>query len=353
MKNIADVISEVCKDTHVPMAQEVFGDEGLDAIFKVMETVQALYKHVEPERVSGHVLVFKVVRRVVSGTAPPLGPVADFAGFANQNIVDLCFEIGSDGRPHTRTFGSTTLEDLAKTAVVYHYQGWQEEFLVGPQRKAVLRLDSSARSQFSVPTFSDLREALQHYACENIRESTCYTFRRVWHDENRLFFTAGPESLMRDSLTQFLNNRLGGEHDIWPEQNVNEKNPVDIRVQPRLRNNRLMLVEIKWLGDSVASDGHVTAQHRDKRAQDGADQLANYLDEQRRSAPGHVIQGFFVIIDARRKNLPDCALTGATITLSDGLHYEAQEIKFNPAYHETRPDFDEPYRMFAKPVCCD
>jgi hypothetical protein len=354
MKSIAEIIPEVCKEAHVPMIQEVFGSEGLDAVFKVMETVQNLFKQVEPERISGHVIVFKSVRPTVNvSVLRPHRPPADFSAYANQNIVDLCFEIGEDGRPYEYAIGSTTRQELAKKAVVYHYQGWQEEFLAGLMCKSVPRLDPSARSQFSVPTFSDLREALQHYARENVRESTCYIFRKVWHDANQLFFIAGPESLMRDSLKQFLSNRLGGDYDVWPEQNVNEKNPVDIRVQPKLQNNRLMLIEIKWLGNSVAEDGHVTACHRDARAQEGANQLSGYLDEQRRSAPSHVIKGYYVIIDARRSKLPAVAAKGATITRADGLHYETNDLVFNPAPHLSRSDFDEPYRMFARPICCD
>ena len=153
--------------------------------------------------------------------------------------------------------------------MVYRYHGQNEEFLAGAQRKQVRRLDPSSRSQFSVPTFSNLRDALLHYATNNVRESTCYIFRNVWRDANRLFFKAGPESIMRDSLTQFLSNRLGGDHDVWPEQNVNERNPVDIRVQPRFQNNRLMIIEIKWLGDSTADDGHITATVRIGYAADG------------------------------------------------------------------------------------
>jgi len=351
--NIVDIIYAVCRETHVPMAQEAFGDAGLDAIFKVMETIQNLYKYIEPERINGQVIVFKDVRSPAIGVIPRNGPTVDFAGLANQQISNLCFEIGYDGRPYTRELNGTTLEELAKTAVLYRYNGSQEEFLAGDKRKIVCRLDPSARSQFSVPTFSNLREALQHYARENIFESTCYIFKTVWHDENRLFFTAGPESVMRDSLVQFLRNRIGGDHDIWPEQIVNESNPVDIRVQPRFKNNRLMLIEIKWLGDSVAGDGSVTAKHRDSRAQVGIVQLAEYLDQQRQFAPTHVIQGYYVIIDARRRNLPKSAVAGAKITRVDGLHYETQSINFSSAPHETRPDFDPPYRMFARPICCD
>ncbi len=163
------------------------------------------------------------------------------------------------------------------------------------------RLDPSARSNFSVPTLSNLREALQRYTVENVRESTCHVFEGVWSGNNRIFFVAGPEELMRRSLTQFLRNRFGGDHDVWPEQNVNEKNPVDIRMMPRFTSNRLMLIEIKWLGDSVAPDGHITVHYRDARAQEGADQLAEYLDEQLRSAPSRVVHGYFVIIDGRRQ----------------------------------------------------
>jgi hypothetical protein len=353
--NIAEIINQVCQETHVPMAQAVFGDAGLNAIFRVMETVQEIYRHIEPERIRGTVVVFQNVRPAGTiTTIPPHGPAADFAGLANHEIGDLCFEIAADGRPYPRQLGTMTFEELAQTAVVYRYHGDGEEFLAGAERKAVLRLDPSARSQFSVPTFSNLREALQHYARENVQESTCYIFRRVWRDANRLFFVAGPESLMRDSLTQFLTNRIGGDHDVWPEQNVNEQNPVDIRVQPRFQNNRLMIIEIKWLGDSVdAEDGHITARHRDARAQDGANQLANYLNEQRRSAPARVIQGYYVIIDARRRNLPQNALPPISITREDGFHYENQVIAFSPAHHEIREDFDAPYRMFARPVCSD
>jgi len=354
MKNIADIIREVCQDTHVPMVQEVFGDTGIDAVFKVMDTVHALYQHIDPERISGQVIVFKVACPGDQGAPSPVGPAADFAGLATAAAGDLCFEVAADGPPYAYALGTAELETLARTSVVYHYQCANEEFLAGSQRKSVLRLDQSARSQFSVPTFSTLRDALQNYASENVRESTCYYFSQVWYDANRLFFNAGPESIMRNSLTQFLRNRIGGTHKVWPEQNVNGQNPVGIRVEPQFSNNRLMLIEIKWLGDSVDTrDGHITVKHRDSRARSGAYQLAGYLDEQRRSAPTHVIHGYYVIIDARRRNLPKRASLGTTITRANGLHYEGKEIKFNPAPHLIRSDFDEPYRMFARPKCCD
>ena len=260
-------------------------------------------------------------------------------------------EVFASGGIYLRSSQPETPEDIAAHAVVYVYRNGNERFLAKCESKTVPRFDPSARSQFSIPTFSSLREALQHYARENIRESTCYLFDRVWHDRNnRLFLHDAPEAQMRDSLVQFLRNRMGGDHDVWPEQNVDESHPVDIQVKPRFGNNRLMLIEIKWLGNSVAGDGHVTAKHRDARAQSGAIQLAQYLEEKQRFAPSSVIQGYYVIIDARRRNLRE----GVTsVTRSDGMHFETMELSFDPAPHKTRPDFDPPYRMFARPICCD
>lgn len=349
MTSIPEMIARVCKETHVPMVQAVFGEPGVDAVFQIMETAKTLYAHVEPERLAGRVVIYRIVQEVGgAGAPPPAEPAADFAGLANLNLQDLAFEIASDGRAYARTLSDDALEALAKSAVIYRYAGGHEEFIAGSDRRTVLRLDPAARSQFSVPTFSNLREALQHYARENIRESTCYVFEQVWFDKNRLFLKAKPEATIRDSLTQFLRNRLGADHDVWPEQIVDESHPVDIRVQPRFTNNRLMLVEIKWLGYSAADDGHITARHKNPRAQEGADQLAQYLEDQRKFAPSHIVQGYYVIIDGRREDLQEGA---TTISTENGLYYENRDLVWDPEHHKLRQDFDPPYRMFARPLC--
>ena len=345
---ISDRIAELCHETHVPRVERVFGDNGVQAIFEVMEHAWLLYQQVEPERVTGRIIIFRRVSWRDDAQLDEPGQAVDPTTLANQSIADLVLEIRRDSQLYHATLGDTSLEELARHAVVYRFENGEESFLAGTDRIPVFRLDQTARSQFSVPTLSTLREALNHYRTENIRESTCYIFRTAWHESRRLFFKAGPEETMRNSLTQFLRNRIGGDHDVWPEQNVDESHPVDIRVRPKLSNNRLMLVEIKWLGWSVATDGHVTTKHGVARAQSGASQLAAYLDQQLQSAPSHVIQGYYVIIDGRRNHLRE----GATsVTRADGMHYENAPIAFDPAPHETRVDFDPPFIMFARPVC--
>lgn len=292
MNRFLDTITQVCEETHMIMAQEVFGDVGTAAFFQVMVAVKELYKNVDPERINGQVVVFRDVSTdETAAGSPPADSPADLTGLAGQIVEDLLLEVAVDGRVYRVVSSSAIPEELAKTAVVYRYQASCEEFLVGSQRKPVLRLDPSARSQFSVPTFPTLREALQRYATDNVSESTCYIFREAWYDKNRLFLKAKPECLMRRSLTQFLRSRIGGDHDVQPEQNTDESHPVDIQVTGRL-SKRLVLIEIKWLGWSAADDGHITAKHAESRAQEGAIQLAQYLDNKRQSAPGYIIQGW-------------------------------------------------------------
>jgi hypothetical protein len=342
-------IKEVVAATHLPMIDGAFGQSGVDAAFRIMEVATALYRHVELERVRGSVVIFEVlVGRGETPVPKPSEPLADFASIANSSIADIILEVHPDARTYRLAVLPKPPEELAKNAVVYLWRPGQEEFLAGSQRKPVMRLDTVAASQFAVPTFSTLREALQSYARENVRESTCVIFREAWFEEKRIFFRAGPESTMRTSLIQFLCNRIGSDHDVWPEQKVNVDHPVDIRVQPRLSNTRLMLIEIKWLGWSAAEDGHITARHAHPRAQEGADQLAQYLDEQLQSAPSRVIQGYYVIIDGRRDHLKEGA---TTISFADGMHFESRELDFQPEHDKVRTDFDPPYRMFAKPKC--
>lgn len=347
--SVEEAIIRVCRETHIPMVERVFGKDGVDAVFLLMDAAKKIYQHVEPERVSGRLVLFKAIGKDQSKETGLAEAAVNLAGLSNRSIGDLVLEFDSQGMAYFRDVDSSIPEELAKAAVVYVWQGGKEEFLAGQERKSVIRLDAVARSQFAVPTLSNLREALQRYAAENVLESTCFIFDQVWSDSTtRLFLKRGPEATMRRSLTQFLRNRLGADHDVWPEQNVNEKNPVDIQVIPRFSSNRVMLIEIKWLGWSVKETGDVTARHDSPRAQEGAVQLAEYLDDKRRFAPTSVVHGYYVIIDCRRKDLKKGMVE---ISAADGCFYETKEIEFDPAPHESRRDFDPPYRMFARPIC--
>lgn len=269
----------------------------------------------------------------------------DAQSMANATIENLTLEMTKDGILQRVGAPSGAVKELAKSGIVYRYKAGQETFYSKDQAQEVSRFDTTALSQFSVPTFGDLREALQRYAVESIRESTCYLFDEAWNDANRLFFASGPEWRMRRSLTQYLRNRMSGDYDVLPEQNVDESHPVDIRVTPKLSNTRLALIEIKWLGDSIGEDGGIVP-HRDARARAGATQLVGYIENQRQSSPSHTIHAYYVVIDGRRRGLKKDTVT---LSQSDGLYYENREIDFGDESYSDRTDFDPPYRMFARP----
>src|SRR5260370_30762246 len=134
---------------------------------------------------------------------------------------------------------------------------------------------------------------------------------------------------MRRSLTHFLKSRLGASYEVRPEQPMGESNPVDIKVT-YTPAKRLMIIEIKWLGDSRNDAGGIGVTHRDARAKDGAKQLADYLDRNAAQAPLHVTQGYYVIIDAPRRGLRE---DPTTVSKEDGLYQPDKSIAFVPQYH--------------------
>ena len=353
MKAAAEFMEAVCREMYIPMVSRVFGPAGVTAALEIVEAVRSLYAHVEPERILGEVVVYRMVDvrgKTTKGKAAKgkAGSIVDMGELANANVDDLHLEVGADQKLYRSKLKKGDVGKLAQGAVIYTYRDGEERFWAGMESKVVAKFDLSARSQFCLPTLANVREALGQYAVNNVRESTCFIFRDVWFDEARLFFRNKPEWVMRRSMTQFLRTRLGGDHEVWPEQNVDESHPVDIRVQPRLGSNRLILIEIKWMGDSARAEGKVTVQYRDKRAREGAQQLAEYLDQQRCSAPRCVVQGYYVIIDGRRRGL---AKGVAEISKENGYFYENREVRWGSRFDELRDDFDPPYRMFARPVC--
>ena len=145
---------------------------------------------------------------------------------------------------------------------------------------------------------------------------------------------------------QFLNNVLGSEAQVRPEQNVNDKEPVDIFIQWYM-SQHLALIEVKWMGRSHNGE-KITTDYGESRANDGAKQLADYLDENYRTAPLHSARGYLVVFDARRGNI---TADTRNISRPDGLKFEHREITCDPAYHVKRVDFEVPVRFFCEPKC--
>ncbi len=135
--------------------------------------------------------------------------------------------------------------------------------------------------------------------------------------------------------------------EVRPEQNVSETQPIDIKITWTFAPKQA-LIEIKWLGKSKHPDGKLATTYGPARAQNGAQQLADYLDMNEEAVPGHVVRGYLVVFDGRRRRLGRSA---TSIRESDGLYYQDKEIHYEPAHDKERDDFEKPVRFFVQPVC--
>jgi hypothetical protein len=342
--SLDDAIDAVCRETHLPMATRIFGTKGTEAILVLMAACRTIYRTIDPQTCNGKIVVYcRIDRPVPSQVSEP----PDIGRFANSTFANLTIEIQSSGEL-TVLPSSIDIAELAQVAVVYKWEAGIDMFYAGDEQRQVTRIDQVASSQFAVPTLATIREALRRYSIENVLHSTCYIFERAWRNKtSRLFFRDGnPEDDMRDSLVQYLRNRLAGEFEVEPEHSVDRSHPVDISLRPRFFANKIYLIEIKWLGDSLSGGGKITAHHRDHRAREGARQLIEYIEGQKTSSPSKSIHAYYVVIDGRRKGVQ---AHKKKISRRDAFHYQAQEIDFRDALVDCPKELDPPYRMFATP----
>jgi len=239
------------------------------------------------------------------------------------------------------------VQELRKNCLVYKFERVSEtECFYG--KTDMKRLDPipDADSYFSIQTYKTLELALEDYKTKIAMHSECVYLQQAWFDNSMIFFGNRPEHKLRDSLTQFLKMRLRNV-EVRPEQIVDKSHPVDIKVTWALAN-RLALLEIKWIGKSVKhKQKQFTQRYYERRALEGAGQLANYLDENIKQSPTYATKGYLIVYDARRAN---CNLPTIDIVSSaDGLKFINEEFIYNPDYNTTRTDFAKPYRFFMKP----
>lgn len=345
-------LREFTYEQYMPKISRVYGRPGVQILRNVMGMLRRIYEHIEPDLISDSLIVF----RLINEDTPPVY-------LSQPERVTFLEHLVQEYSPSTRS-GTSAIQilsngdlllwknvtiDLAKLsadAIVYLYRSRQDYFVIQGDEEKIFNPSRVHASIFAISTFQELVDALEDYKRRSIRTSTCQNFANVWHGgqgNHRLFFVNKPEDIMRKSLTQYLQNVLREAH-VQPEVNVDESHPVDIQVTWA---NRIALIEIKWMGDSITPTGNFTS-YRDARANEGAEQLAEYLDAKRTWSPVHEVIGYLVVIDARRRGITP---TSTNIDRTNGFWYADKEVTYNPEYHKIRPDFKEPVRMFAEPIC--
>lgn len=345
-----EAMRQIAEEMYFPHVRRHFGAAGVEALRLLVSAVRRVYRDIDPALRSDdlYVMTRPFGQLVTTHLRSPIHTVAASQAIQHQLNGGCIVEVLASNR--LQVYKKTTDPiALSREAIVYHYCDRAERVLIGGETFTIRNPSPAAMASiFARPTFSTLDAALTRYASEVVSKTVCFILNHqvdgIWADVNRLFLRAKPEAVMRRSLHQHLRNAFP-DAEVRPEQIVDESHPVDIKITWADTTHRA-IIEIKWLGDSVDSAGRPTTKYRDARANEGAQQLSEYLDGDAETAARLRTRGYLVIFDARRRGLTE----GQTeIDVMAGLYYRDEEILYDPDYHATRTDFAKPLRMFAEP----
>lgn len=354
-------VQALVRMAYLSHASDAFGEQGARAIAKLLDSVKLIYQRYPPESLRGTLTV------IVGMNATPTAPIIAAWGspFALQAYEELgkalagvgagahsLIELVPDGTFRFLQLGSDIdLKTAAKDALVYRYDNGVDRILAKHHDDYIQKVSPILASNFANATLSSLEEALQRYS-EFALDTKCRLLADVWEggvDGPRLVLVNRPESIMRDSLIQALQLVLR-DANARPEHNTDETKPVDIRVE-WFASSAAALIEVKWLGRSTAVSRKPTTEvtytdYGPARAQEGANQLADYLDREVRHTASTATRGYLVVFDARRKNV-----RGASDPLSsaDAMHFANDILKYAPDHATARDDFAAPVRFFLNP----
>lgn len=337
---------------HEPLAivGKVFADAGPPRLKGILRFLKQCARH-STVHAKSDVTVFALMQPDAAVDQERLAQAQgfQFGVTARGSIGNLIVEIREDGSPFVWQQLPANMAAISQTGIVYRLVQAVETFSINGATLPVPKVIPGAISQFCINYFTDLKEALIAYRDSMARTSKCHILQTAWAEPNRLWFIPKPEFILRKALHNYLYSYLRHDDiDLREEQNVNEKNPVDIKLVWRMEN-RSAIVEVKWLGKSIdIKTRKVKNTYNAGRAREGAKQLAEYLEWHRQQAAKEDTRGYLVVFDCRRNRLK---VSASTVDKANGHHYEKREVPYAPEYHKTRKDFEEPIRMFLEPIC--
>jgi len=346
---------------YLPHASDAFGDPGAHAITTLLDAVKLIYQRYPPESLRGTLTV------LFGMNTTPSAPM--IAAWGRPTVFQCYEELGvalasADAGAHCfvelvldGTFRFLQLKTdidikgAASDALVYRYDNGVDRILAKHYDDYVQKVSPILSSNFANATLSSLEEAFSRYS-EFALETRCRILASIWEggvDGPRLVLVNRPESIMRDSLIQALQLVLR-DANARPEHNTDETKPVDIRVE-WFASGAAALIEVKWLGRSTARPRKTTTEitYTDfgpPRAQEGADQLADYLDREVRHTASTATRGYLVVFDARRRNVQG---EDDPLNQADAMYFASDVLTYNPDYAKLRDDFAPPLRFFLNP----
>lgn len=346
MKIDLQAMASVFEQAFLPFIREQHGVKASPVVKAILKFINGFYQHVAPESLNHQIVVFQTVDDDNRPISIPGVECTALTELVNKVSGPCAIQVMRSGIFILWAGHAANVTDLSETSVVYSFDKGVERFHANSKSQEIQKLIPGRTSNFAVPTFNSLRDALAAYRDTQVRTSSCEILTTAWYEPKRLFFKPGPEETIRRSLTRFLKITFDASAEVRPEQIVDESHPVDIKVT-WFMTNRLALIEIKWLGRS-RDDAKLKSNYGVARAKSGAKQLADYMDANKIQAPTHETRGYLVVVDARRAKL---TVNSQTISTDDGMKFASSEIEYDPKFHEIRNDFETPIRMFVNPVC--
>ena len=332
---------------YLVLASNTFGQDGAAALRRLLDAVARIFLKMPPDALLHGITVIVPVGAQAAAPAPPSA--------RHDDSATLAVALGtSPSRPTvTITDDDAFVIDLdtrdpvadSSAAIVYEHDGATERLHAAGQTRAIPRLVPGTASAFANPTYSELEDALRAYARRAL-DSGCDVLSTAWAGGGsgpRLVFRAKPESTMRDSLWAALRWLLR-HADVDREYPTDATKPVDIHVRWHTAPVEAM-IEVKWIGRSLTTGKSDHLDYGEARANDGAGQLADYLERQRANNNATALKGYLVVFDGRRKGVkgPDDRLTRENAT-----HFENRDITYNPDHTLTMGGFQPPVRLFMR-----
>ncbi|EQA1624001.1 hypothetical protein V5K00_RS17900 [Enterobacter asburiae] len=356
-------VSGILQALYTLQVEKEFGILGSQKLKVLLNEINMLYRHIPAERITGSLTI-----KIKVAISDDEDIINDFKETSIQrSYFDLAEKIKCNTSSHIIveilencefvTFicqNECDCAELAKNSIIYKFINSTDYIYAKKYQCQIPKLSPVLASNFCIPTLNGLEDALALYNSRVAKYSSCPTLSGVWEggvEGPRLVLVNKPESIMRDSLTNALRLLLAPDAEVRPEHNTDETKPVDIKIS-WIGSRASALIEIKWLGRSLAKPrggniGKMTfTNYALPRVQEGALQLADYLDREVRSTNATAHKGYLVIFDARRKNIqgPDDKLQ-----CNDAFHFENDEINLDVDYPNIRDDYSKPYRFFMAP----
>lgn len=336
-------------------AYKEFGSKGEKCIGVVVDCVRNVFRAIPPEQINSQVLIRKRINdsdSVMEERGSPFGIdrlrndlIERFK--RNENVLvtitlDGLFLVDSSSE-------KIQPKDYSTDSIVYHYFHMQEGFFVGESYIPIKKPNEYLVSLFAQPTYSSVETALDRYSDSVAPDCTCKILEDVWlggKDGKRLILSNKPESIMRNSLDQYLSTVLE-QATVKAEQATDESKPVDLRVD-WYGSRAVVLIEVKWIGKSVSKSKGIKqnyTNHTASRALEGAYQVIDYVKREKSTLGEKIVKGYLVTFDGRRANLKS---EKDELSREDAWHYLDKDISLSSEI-ESNDDFGGHKRVFLNP----